>query len=396
MKVSRLTPLHLLLFGATALMLWLVLHWGWSLGRGGDPAEHELSFAPATGVTPRGESSKRQADTPNQKADRDQMLFALEEFWRRLGPGMPPGEAQKLLEEMTTLLWTGDPTQVGAAIRAFLDSGRDASTGLPFRVGEGSLAMSPSMRVALLDLLERLDFGEAAAYAEVLVGRMENPDEVAVALRTLMHVAEDDPRRQLAITGVDRLLQRGDWKAQPTGGYLEAFDIATETENPVSWKRLLGLTADAEAYEGTQAAAGLAAHTLAVRSPEFRQLIAKRDPSLSISPIIRGQLMARLDPRVPEELEALNTFVRDPAMTQEEAQAFAANFPSQKDLVGFRLVSASSDHVRTMDEAAQIDIQAEVAVRSWDGSSSARFLTPLLSDMQSRIGVHAAQARESL
>lgn len=377
-------------------MLWFVLQWGWTLGSGGTAVSHELNFSPVPGVMPLDKSSKIKADQPGQKADRDQMLFALEEYWKRLGPGMPPDEARKLVEEMTTLLWTGDPTQVGAAIRAFLDTGRDASTGLPFRVGEGSLAMAPSMRVALLDLLERLDFGEAAAYAEVLVGRMENPDEVAVALRTLMHVAEDDPRRQLAITGVDRLLQRGDWKARPTGGYLEAFDIATETENPVTWKRLLGLTADAAAYEGTQAAAGLAAHTLAVRSPEFRQLISKRDPSVSISPIIRGQLMARLDPRVPEELEALNAFVRDPAMTQEEAQAFAANFPAVKAPIGYRLCSETLDGVQDMLTLAKLDLAANSLIQAHNGRDIAAPLAANWQDLAKRVGGFALSAGKAL
>lgn len=324
------------------------------------------------------------------------MLAELDKCWKRLGQGMTPEQAQQLIEEMTTMLWTGDPTQVGAAIRAFLESGRDAATGLPFRVGEGSLAFSPSLRVALLDLLERLDFGEAADYAEVIVGRMEQADEVAVALRTLMHVPDDDPRRQLAVTGVDRLLQRADWKARPSGGYLEAFDITTETDNPTIWKRLLALTADSDAYQGTQTGAGLAAHTLAVRSSEFRAMIATRDASVSVSPIIRGQLMARLDPRIPEELAALNAFVTDPAMAQEEAQAFAANFPSQRDLVGFRLASDALSMIRSLDEAAKIDVASAQLVSRWTHNEVSPSLRPLLTDMRSRTATYANSAKKAL
>lgn len=295
-------------------LLWLVVQWSWTLGGHGPASDGAtLHFTPQA----EGQSAVGKPQAESKKAGFEDMFLALEKCWKRLGPGMTPDQAQKALDDLTTLLWSGDPSQVGAAIRKFLDSGRDAVTGLPFRVGEEGLAHSPSLRVALLDLLERLDFGEALEYAEIIVGRMDNPDETAVALRTLMRALDDDQRHQLAHTGVDRLLQRADWKKQPTGGYLEAFDIATETENPVTWKRVLALTSDDDAFEGTQAAAGLAAHTLAVRSPEFRQLIASRDDSTVMSPIIRGQLMARLDPRIPEELAALNTFVTDPEMTQE-------------------------------------------------------------------------------
>jgi len=382
------------LLGVILAFALLALLWGWHFGDGLAPHAEESPSAQIPRLHEEGADSESGPRLP-AKAGRDQMLAELDKCWKRLGPGMTTEQAQQLIEEMTTMLWTGDPTQVGAAIRAFLESGRDAATGLPFRVGEGSLAFSPSLRVALLDLLERLDFGEAADYAEVIVGRMEQPDEVAVALRTLMNVPDDDPRRQLAVTGVDRLLQRADWKAKPSGGYLEAFDIATETDNPVTWKRLLGLTADAEAYEGTQAAAGLAAHTLAVRSPEFRQLIAKRDTSTTVSPIIRGQLMARLDPRVPEELEALNAFVRDPAMTAEEAQAFAANFPSQRDLVGFRLVTDAGDQTRTVQDSAHLDIAAHQTLDSWPPETLAPSLVSSMPDLRSRLTQHAKLAKQS-
>ncbi|MDZ4289938.1 MAG: hypothetical protein U0984_18375 [Prosthecobacter sp.] len=322
------------------------------------------------------------------------MLAGLDKLWKRLAQGLTPEQAQKTLEEMTTILWTGDPTQVAAAIREFLDSGHDAATGLPFRVGEKGLDFSPTMRVALLDLLERLDFGEAAEYAEILVARMEQPDEVAVALRTLMHLPEDDPRRTLATTGVQRLLQRADWKARPSGGYLEAFDVATETENPEIWRQLLALTADTTAFDGTQKGAALAAHTLAVRSPEFRALITKRDAALPMNPIIRGQLMARLDPRVPEELAALNAFVTDPAMTQEEAQAFAANFPSQRDLVGFRLVSDSLSKVRPIEEAAKLDIAANEFGRQLNSAVVTPQLRPLLTNFSKRLLQYADSAQK--
>lgn len=393
MKNSRISLQHGVLLGVILAFALLALLWGWHFGDGLAPHAEESPSAQIPRLHEEGADSEGGPRLP-AKAGRDQMLAELDKCWKRLGPGITPEQAQQLIEEMTTMLWTGDPTQVGATIRAFLESGRDAATGLPFRVGEGSLAFSPSLRVALLDLLERLDFGEAADYAEVIVGRMEQPDEVAVALRTLMHVPDDDPRRQLAITGVDRLLQRADWKAKPSGGYLEAFDIATETENPTIWKRLLALTADPVAYTGTQHGAGLAAHTLAVRSPEFRAMIAKRDATISVSPIIRGQLIARLDPRIPEELAALNAFVTDSAMTQEEAQAFAANFPSQRDLVGFRLVSDSLSKVRPLETAAKLDIAANEFITQLGSAQVAPHLRPLISDFSKRLLQFADSAQK--
>ncbi|MCB1209410.1 MAG: hypothetical protein KDK97_08795, partial [Verrucomicrobiales bacterium] len=373
----------------------LALNLGWTFGGGGrSPIGASKTAAPS--LETESTTLPEPLSNPPRKADHGQMLMGLEKCWEKLSQGTTPDQAQELIAEITAMLWTADPTQVGAAIRAFLDSGRDAPTGLPFQVGEKCLASSPTLRVALLDLLERLDMGEAADYARLVVDAMKEADEVAVALRTLMHLPEEDERRALAASGVERLLNREDWKAKPSGGYLEAFDVATETEQPAIWKRLLGLTADTTAFPGTQQAAALAAHTLAVRSPEFRALIADRDSPLSVSPVIRGQLMARLDPRIPTELAALNAFVTDVRMTSEEAQAFAANFPSQRDLVGFRLITNTAARIRPIEDAAKLDIAAEVLVRRWSLANLAGEMTPLIAKLVIRLDQIAKSAQHAL
>ena len=397
MKTRENRTYILLGFFTVLAVVALAIFWGWNFG--GKSIVRSATQTNLVGISPsltRSTINEPSTGTETKKANHESMLASIDHAWKMLAKGLAPADAQKVIEKMAADLWTGDPKQVGAAIRAFLKSGHDARTGLPFQVGEKCLAFAPSLRVALLDLLEHLDFGEALDYAAIVVSAMEQPDEVAVALRTLMHAPPGDAHRDLAIEGVDSLLQRNDWKAKPTGGYLESFDIATETDSPQIWKKLLNLTADDSAYAGTSSAAGLAAHTLAVRSPEFRALVADRETAPPMSPVIRGQLIARLDPRIPAELSALNAFVKDPTMKPEEAQAFVANFPSQRDLIGFRLLSDPESKVRPLDDAARLDIAANDAFKAWSSNGVARPMQPYISELLTRFDQIAASARKSL
>jgi hypothetical protein len=83
-------------------------------------------------------------------------------------------------------------------------------------------------------------------------------------------------------------------------------------------------------------------------------------------------------------------------MTQEEAQTFAANFPSQRDLVGFRLVSDSLSLVRLMEEAAKIDVASSSLASEWSREDCAPSLKPFLPELESRLKHYATTARKAL
>ena len=137
------------------------------------------------------------------------------------------GSAGDLAELRRTLF--ADPTAGIAAILDFLATGEDAATGQEFSVGEnGTLAGAPTLRLFLLDVLGQLARStgslEGAVSARQILEKKESPDEWALALRNL---AWAEPKARADLTAkAHEMLEYEPWRATPTAGFLEAFDVA--------------------------------------------------------------------------------------------------------------------------------------------------------------------------
>lgn len=149
-----------------------------------------------------------------------------------------PGEATRVLVELRRQFTALPPREAGEAIRTFLDSQTDAPTGLGFRLGGGgALEEPPTLRAFLLDLLGELDPAVAAAYARVILSRMDSPDEWALALRNLARGDTSADARALLEQKTGELLRHEPWQQNPSSGYLEAFDAAVHWAAPISCRR---------------------------------------------------------------------------------------------------------------------------------------------------------------
>ncbi len=146
-----------------------------------------------------------------------------------------PAENAATLAALKRKLESLPPSEAMSAIRRFLDSGKNASTGLGFTLGAGgTLAEAPSLRVFLLDELALLgkSSGEQAsslAAAKAALSTPTSPDEWAIAMR---NVAWADRNSADYLNGkFQELVAQPDWSQAPTDGMLQAFDIPVYTHD---------------------------------------------------------------------------------------------------------------------------------------------------------------------
>jgi hypothetical protein len=273
------------------------------------------------------------------------------------------GQTHALLTELRRTLVTEavDRGAAAAAVLAELRSGRDAPTGLRFAVTEGHiLGEWPTWRVALLDWLAQLDPTAAADYAEEIFRAMTAPDEYAVALRNF---AVGRPEGTDALAGhFQRLLHHGPWAAEPTAGYLEAFDVAVHLRAP-ALVEALGQRLDPQQPPAVRHAAVVAVDRLVAAAPADTLPAAQTAPALAAQPFVRAGLMARADVRDAAQRAALETYLAAADLRPEEAARFAALFPNANAFVAHSLLT--ENRFTPLREAAQLDQAALAQVRQW-------------------------------
>ncbi len=272
------------------------------------------------------------------------------------------GDVHGTLDELDAALLALGRERAVAAIRAFLASGTDASTGLDLKPGPGgNLDSASSLRVHLLDLLSRLDPAAAATVARELVARGGTPDEWAIALRTLSR--SDPADRAVAAARLHELLTRAEWQREPTAGYLEAFDIAVALGGSAAIPDLASHLRRTD--EPALAHAGfLALDRLATREPAAVLPVLLADPSLFAGrEATRAGLMARADVRDPVQGALLERYLADPRFADAELARFAGVYPNDNAFVSDNLATPSQPTPRG-DRAAH-DLAALARVETW-------------------------------
>jgi hypothetical protein len=135
------------------------------------------------------------------------------------------GSAKEILADLRDKFEASGNTAASAAIVAYLESGRDVSTGLPFVVGEnGAMVSDPTMRTYLLDLLLTTDPKAALAEAEIVFDAKDSADEYAICLRNVGKLDTSDDGRAYVGKRALELLSDANLAANPTAGFAEAFD----------------------------------------------------------------------------------------------------------------------------------------------------------------------------
>jgi hypothetical protein len=192
-------------------------------------------------------------------------------------------------------LLNGDPHAVIPAIRAFLATGKDVSTGYAFELGDGgSLERAPTLRLLLLDVLGQLSRKARTADAsevskEILAGK-NSSDEWAIALR---NVAWHEPQSQGFLAAkFSEMIRYEPWRSQPSTGFLEAFDVAVYSRQVAVMEPLDEMLGNP--VSELQRAAAVALDRLAESAPlEVMQKLNSQPQMFADHPFLRADWFAK-------------------------------------------------------------------------------------------------------
>ncbi len=245
------------------------------------------------------------------------------------------------LEALKQTLLAADPALATAAIRDFLATGRDARTGLDFAPRPGGDLAAPTLRVLLLDMLGRIakrdGTGDAAKLAREILDKKDSADEWAIALR---NVAWHEPAATAYLAAKGReMLAYAPWRAAPTGGMLEAFDVIVFTKDA-------SFTADLAAAQNdpdTQLrhAADVALDRLAAASPlDVMSFLNAHPTTLAERPMLRADYFAKADLAQPGQKTALEFYLGRPDIATAEKSKLLKALATPAAFVSENLLTA--------------------------------------------------------
>lgn len=293
-------------------------------------------------------------------------LGKLEQHFAKLSAARTAEEARALLEELRLYLRALDPEVAAAIITQFMADGRNADLPLPFAIGEGGfLTTPPTFRVALLDILGWLNPQAALTLGKEILATPTAADEWAIALRNVARLDTGDDAQSYLREKTEELINHPDWQAQPSVGYLNAFDVLVHIEAAESTP-LLSTLVQRKDRKDLAHAGFLTLDRLTQRAPD--QVLARlaADRALHESrPQMVAQQFARADLREPAQREILTTWLLDPIRTPLELETFSGTYPNHNQMISMNLLTSEAHlngaELRAHDTAALTQINAWLA-----------------------------------
>lgn len=273
-------------------------------------------------------------------------LAAIDRALADLRQAKTPSDAVEILQRLRESILSSQEQEAASAIIVFLRRGQDAPTGLPFDVGsEGMLDSPPSLRIMLLDILPSLDPYASVEVARQIIADGRSQDEYAMALRNLAWNDLDGDMTAELSRAFTLMIERDDWRMNPSAGFLEAFDIAVQVGGTKMFDQVAGIIT-AEPSLGTD-------DTIVVNRAAFMALdsIVMRDPSILVTkfssnpafldetPRLRASVMSRLDIEQPAQRELFIRYLESMNHADGELEYFSRLFPNGNYLYGHRLVT---------------------------------------------------------
>ena len=228
-----------------------------------------------------------------------------------------------------------------AEIEMFLGSDEDRSTGLEFRVGrEGMLDGWPTLRVFLLDLLLEIDPGAAARISRGVLAVESSADEWAIALRNVAKGERSGGNRDYLRARTEALISHPEWQAQPSVGYLNAFDVLVHV-GATEALPLLSELVQRKDRQDLAHAAFLTLDRLVQREPVQMLARIKADRTLQQSrPQMTAQQFARADLRDTAQRDIVKSWLLDPSRNSTELENFSAIYPNNNKLISDNLLTS--------------------------------------------------------
>lgn len=238
------------------------------------------------------------------------------------------GDAAEVLAALRATLLASDAKAASAAICAYLASGRDVPTGMPFAVGpDGAMASVTSMRAFLLDLLMTVDPQAALAEAEVVFEAKASADEYAICLRNVGKIDASVSGRAYVAQRARELLTSS-LAASPSAGFAESFDAIVYGANAQDMVLLAGYTAKDKGL-GLNLPAFMAMDRMVIDNPvETMQVLLDNSSMLDERPLTRAGFFARADLSDEKQLAEVTEYVHSLNPSSEEAQYFFSLLPN--------------------------------------------------------------------
>lgn len=307
------------------------------------------SFNPASGDQQNSEVGKKDPQrTPHQvipaaAETKEAIEQALQEFRNSTSPEHSRDILARLRARIRN---SSDYGGSAVAIAEFLKTGEDSSTGLGFIVGtEGVMEDVPTLRTALLDLLPPLDPNLASKVSREIMDQGLDPDEYALGLRNVVWNDHQGRHAEELHQRFGAMLDRNDWLADPSGGFLEAFDVAVYLGTPEALDQVMSVVhledSDGQAATGGQwRAAFMALDRIILKNPSILATRFSDDPKLlDFAPNHRASVMSRLDITDPAQQQAFEDYLSLSEYGDGELDYFGELFPNGNYFFGHRLVS---------------------------------------------------------
>ena len=300
-------------------------------------APGNLHLPLSTGRLPATGNSPTVAATPAKPALDPAVTRLLQTISDALAVLRDPNNPNKkaALNALREALGGADPKVALAAIRGFLATGQDAATGLRFKVGEGT--------------------ADAAEEARATLQANTSPDESAVAMRNLAW-ADPTGSKGLLASSERAMLNNAAWRQSPTGGYLEAFDVAAYAGDASLLDQLapLGTTPSP-----VQRAALIAMERLSAMAPgEVVSYLNAHPDLLADRPLLRADYMGNVDLSDPAQLAQAESYLARTDVTDAEKNKFIerlavpAGFSSDNLLTPSTIPVSLPDHAKLVNQVA--------------------------------------------
>lgn len=290
-------------------------------------------------LIPKGDDAVSQNEAKRTKTSADMKTSEPVE-WDKIVRERPGRESLDYLCERLLNLSTAEAVE---EIEGFLESGKDGATGLEFEIGLGGAIKGwPTLRVFLLDLLLEIDPTAAARIGREILAKSTTADEWALALRNVGR-GEDSYATDFLRTKTEELIMNPEWRAKPSVGYLNAFDVLVHTRSTESSPLLSSLIQDKDRHDLAHAAF-LTFDRLVQRDPVEMLERLQADRELQESrPEMTAQQFARADLRDERQRNLVKTWLLDSSRTPLELRNFSGTFPNNNKMISNNLLTTEAE-----------------------------------------------------
>ena len=281
-----------------------------------------------------------------------------------------------------------------AAIASFLASGKDQPTGLAFEINpDGTLKGWPTLRTFLLDTLLALDPATAAKMSRDLLATPTptTADEWALALRNVGRAETGAEANAYLRERTEALITYPAWQADPSIGYLNAFDVLVHANATASTPLLSSLIQQKDRRDLAHAGF-LTLDRLVQRQPAVELPLLAADRALQQSrPEMVAQQFARADLRDAAQQALVKSWLQDPARTPTELQAFAGVYPNNNRFISNNLLTTETRQPGT--DLATHDRQVLEIINGWVADPAFQPVAEHLRTMVSRLNEFTGTSR---